>query len=155
MRSALAGLLLLALAVPAAAQTSAGNDDAAVRRIIQQHDDARNRGDWKGLGQLFTDNAEQLTSSGEWRRGRAQIEKGSEQATTTTYKGGKYVTKVETVRTIAPGVAIADAAFEIQNIGGSSRKGHTTYVLVKDGSAWRIAASRSMVPTPVGATPSR
>lgn len=155
MQTGLAALLVFTITAPTAAQTAAGSEEAAIRRVVQQHDDARNRGDWKGVGQLFTDNADQLTSSGEWRRGRGQIEKGSEQATTTTYKGGKYVTKVEAVRTITPDVAIADAAFEIQGIAGGSRKGHTTYVLVKTGGAWRIAATRSMVPTPLGATPSR
>jgi uncharacterized protein (TIGR02246 family) len=141
------------------AQTPAtsSEDDAAIRRVVQQQDDARNRGDWKALGELFTQDAEQLTSTGEWRRGRAEIEKGIAQAMTTTYKGGKYATKVETVRMLTPTVAIADGPFEISGIAGGSgtRRGHTTYVLVKSGDRWQIAASRSMVPTAVGATPPR
>jgi hypothetical protein len=72
------------------------------------------------------------------------------------YKGAKYTTKVESVRMLAPTVAMADGTFEISNIaGGSTRRGHATYLLVKSGDAWRIAAVRSMVPTPEGATPAR
>jgi uncharacterized protein (TIGR02246 family) len=156
MRTVVTLLLTLVMAVPAAAQAPAdsGGDDAAIRSVVQQHDDARNRGDWKALGALFTEDAEQLTSAGEWRRGRAEIEKGIAQTMSTTYKGGKYVSKVATIRLLAPNVALADGSFEIANIGsGGSRRGHTTFVLVKSGSAWRIAASRSMVPTSVGATP--
>ena len=147
---------LMAVAGVAQAPGGSGGDEAAIRQVVQQHDDARNRSDWKALGALFTQDAEQLTSAGEWRRGRAEIEKGIAQTMSTTYKGGKYVSKIATVRLLAPTVALADGSFEIANIGsGGSRRGHTTLVLVKSGSDWRIAASRSMVPTSVGATPPR
>lgn len=159
MRIAVTAVISLVLAGAGFAQTPApsSGDDAAIRRVVQQQDDARNRGDWKALGELFTNDAEQLTSSGEWRRGRAEIEKGVAQTMTTTYKGARYSTKVETVRTLTPTVAIADGPFEITGIGGgaATRRGHTTYVLVKSGDRWQIAASRSMVPTAVGATPPR
>lgn len=156
MRTAFTVLFTLALGVQGLAQAPAAADDAAVRRVLQQHDDVRNRSDWKALGDLFTEDAEQLTSAGEWRRGRAAIEKGVAQAGATTYKGTKYTTTVEKVRMMAPNVALVDGAFEIANIGGrGSRKGHMTYLLVKSGDRWRIAAGRSMVPTPVGATPPR
>jgi uncharacterized protein (TIGR02246 family) len=157
MRTAITTLFMLALTVPAVAQTRAapGPDETAIRRVVQQQDDARNRTDWKALAQLFTEDADQQTSAGEWRRGRAEIEKGVAQTMGTAYKGGKYVTRIERVQMLGPGVAIADGAFEIANIGGGARRGQTTYILVKSGDQWRIAATRSMVPTPVGATPSR
>lgn len=155
MRTTLTAVFIVALTLPGFAQTPAagGGDEAAIRRVVQQQDDARNTGDWKAFGALFADEADQLTSAGEWRRGRAEIEKGAAQIMSTTYKGGKYVTMVGRVRMVAPNVAIADGAFEILNIGGTgTRRGHTTYVLVKSGEGWRIAATRSMVTTPVGAT---
>ena len=158
MRSVITVLFIVVVTVPGVAQTPAASagDEAAIRQVVQQQDDARNRGDWKVLAALFTEDAEQLTSAGQWRRGRAEIEKGIAQTMTTTYKGGKYVTKVESVRVLAASVALADGTFEIANIGsGGSRRGHSTFVLVKSGNAWRIAATRSMVPTPVGSTPAR
>lgn len=70
-------------------------------------------------------------------------------------KGGKFATKIDSVRLLAPTVAIADGTFEISNIAGGSRKGNISYVLVKSGDGWRIAASRSMVPTAAGPTPAK
>ena len=100
MRTVATTLLSLALMVPTVTQTpSAGRgDEAAIRRVVERHDAARNREDWKALGQLFREDAEQLTSAGEWRRGRAAIEKGVAQTMAGAYKGGTYVTKVEAVR---------------------------------------------------------
>lgn len=157
MRTVLTTALMATLSFTAFAQAPAGGaDEAAIRRLAQQHDEARNKGDWKALSGLFTEDADQLTSAGEWRRGRAEIEKGVAQIMAGTYKGGKFVTTIDKVRMVAPTVAMADGTFEIQNIGsGGTRRGRTTYTLVKSGGAWRIAASRTMVPTPVGATPSR
>ena len=157
MRTALTAAFILAIALSGFAQTSTvtRDDEAAIRRVLQQYDDTRTRGDWKTYGQLFIEDADQITSSNERRKGRAQIEKLTAELNAGVYKGGKYTSKVETVRLVAPNVAVADATFEISNIRGGSRRGHTTYVLVKSNDGWRIAATRSMVPTPVGATPSR
>jgi uncharacterized protein (TIGR02246 family) len=157
MRRVLTAVCIVAFALAGSAQTPApaGGDEAAIRRVIQQHDDARNKGDWKALTALFTEDGEQLTSTGEWRRGRAEIEKGVAQLMATTYKGGKYTTKIDKARMLAPTVALVDGQFEISNIAGGTRRGHTTYALVKSGGQWRIAASRSMVPTAAGPTPAR
>ena len=143
MRCAVAFGFALTLTVPgvALAQAAASGDEGAVRTVIRQHDQTRTTGDWKGVAALYVEDGGTLTSSGEWRR---------------VYKGAKYATTVETVRTLAPTVAIADGTFEISNIaGGKSRKGNITYILVKSGDTWRIAATRSMVPTPAGPTPAR
>jgi uncharacterized protein (TIGR02246 family) len=151
------GLALL-LSVPAVAlgQGTTAADEAAIRRVVQQHDQTRSSGDWKGAANLYLEDGSTLTSAGEWRRGRAQIEKGGATLGAGVYKGAKYSTTVDSVRLLTPTVALVDATFEIGGIGGSgSRKGHTAYVLVKSGDAWRIAGARSMVPTAAGPTPSR
>jgi uncharacterized protein (TIGR02246 family) len=166
MRAVLTAVFMIALAGPTFAQVPVGKpavaqvkaasgDEAAIRSVIQQHDAARNKADWQGLSALFTDDAEQLTSAGEWRRGRADIEKGVAQGMATTYKGGTYTTKVEKVRLLSSTVALVDSSFEISNIAGGTRRGHSTLALVKAGGLWRIAASRSMVPTAAGSTPAR
>jgi|GraSoi2013_100cm_1033763.scaffolds.fasta_scaffold06682_5 uncharacterized protein (TIGR02246 family) len=159
MRLALASVFMIALTIPAFAQAPAaagGADAAAIRQLVQQQDDTRNRGDLKAFGALFTDDADQLTSSGEWRRGRAAIEAGVTRSRSTVYKGGKYVTKIETVRMLSPNIAIADGPFEILNLaGGGTRRVHATYLLVKSGDRWRIAGYRSMVPAAAGATPAK
>lgn len=150
--------LVLMVSVPGVAfgQATGGTDEAAIRRIVQQHDETRTKGDWKAVANLFVEDGTTLTSAGEWRRGRAQLEKGGAATGAGVYKGAKYSTTVDAVRLLAPNVAIADGTFELSNIpGGGSRKGNIAYVLVKSGDTWRIAAARSMVPTPAGPTPPR
>ena len=148
--------LMLSVPVVALGQGTAGSDEAAIRRVVQQHDQTRSSADWKGAANLFLEDGSTLTSAGEWRRGRAQIEKGGATMGAGVYKGAKYSTTVNSVRLLAPTVALADASFEISGIAGSgTRKGNSTYILVKSGDAWRIAASRSMVPTAAGPTPTR
>src|SRR5688500_20355185 len=100
----------LMLSVPAVAvgQTAGGGDEAAIRRIIQQHDQTRSSADWKGAATLFVEDGTTLTSAGEWRRGRAQIEKGGATMSAGVYKGAKYLTTVDNIRLLAPTVALAD-----------------------------------------------
>lgn len=157
MRTTLTAVFVIALALTGFAQApGAAGDEAAIRRVAQQYDEARNKGDWVALGALFTEEADQLTSAGEWRRGRADVAQGIERSMSTTYKGAKYTTTIDRVRMLAPNVAIADGPFEIVNVpGGGTRRAHATYVLMKSGDRWRIAAYRSMVPAPTGATPGR
>lgn len=159
MRKTLTAVFMMALAVPAlVAQMPSGGagDEAAIRRVVQQQDTARNAGDWKTMGAGFTDDADQLTSAGDWRKGRAAIEKGVAQVMAGPYKGATYSTKIDNVRMVAPNVAVVDGSFEIANVaGGGTRRGNISYVMVKSGGNWRTAASRSMVPTPTGATPGR
>ena len=149
--------LAFALAVPGTAhgQAAAGADEAAIRRVVQQHDQTRTTGDWKGVADLYVEDGATLTSAGEWRRGRAQIAKGGAAAAAGVYKNAKFTTTIDSVRLLAPTVAIADGTFEISNISGGTRKGNIAYILVKSGDAWRLAGSRSMVPTPAGPTPPR
>jgi uncharacterized protein (TIGR02246 family) len=149
-------LLLLTLTPAVRTASSQTADEAAIRKVVQQYDETRNRGDWKAYGGLFTADADQLVSSGTWRRGTADIMKSTADINATTYKGGKYTTTVDRVRTIAPTVALVDTTFEISNLAaGGTRKGLNSMVLVKDGGQWRIAATRAMVPTPAGALPAK
>jgi uncharacterized protein (TIGR02246 family) len=153
MRNLSVFLVLAALAPTVGTASGQSGDEAAIRKLVQQYDETRNRGDWKAYGALFTADADQLVSSGTWRRGAADIMKSTADITATTYKGGKYTTTVDRVRTIAPTVALVDATFEISNLAaGGARKGLNSMVLVNTGGRWRIAATRSMVPTPAGAT---
>jgi uncharacterized protein (TIGR02246 family) len=153
MRYSLAlALALIVLLTPSLGLAQGAADEQAIRRVIQQYDQARTKGDWKAAAMLFTSDGTTLTSSGEWRRGRAQVEKLGAATGTTAYKGGTFTSTVESVRVLAPTVALADSRFQIANISGGSRRGHSAYVLVKEGDQWRIAAAQSMVPTAVGAT---
>ncbi len=122
-------------------------DKEAVRRVVEKYMDAREQQDAKAIEVLFTAEADQLVSSGEWRRGREEIVKGT--LASSRNSGGKRSISLESVRFLAPGVAMADGRYELTGLaGGTTRRMWTTLVLVKDGDGWRIAAIRNMLPAP-------
>lgn len=130
----------------AAASRRALADEVAIRLLVKRYVDAREQRDAKGLAALFTSDADQLTSSGEWRRGREAVVKGglaSSQAT-----GGTRTITVETVRFPAPGVAMADGRYEIAGgaPGGEPRRMWTTFVMTGGTDGWLIAGIRNMLP---------
>src|SRR4051812_24531283 len=95
----------LALVLSAGLLAQSPKDDAAIRGIVKSYLDARDRDDAKAVEALFTSEADQLVSSGEWRKGRDAVVKGT---LASTRSGGKRTITIETIRHIAPGVAIAD-----------------------------------------------
>jgi uncharacterized protein (TIGR02246 family) len=128
------------------AQDSAGHtEDAAIRELVGKYVDARERIDPKAVEGLFTADADQLVSSGEWRRGRDAVVRGTMASSNST--GGKRTITVETVRMITPDVAIADGRYELTGLaGGATRSMWTTLVLKRTEKGWRISAIRNMLP---------
>jgi uncharacterized protein (TIGR02246 family) len=139
----LLGLLALA---PWFSQNSASrNEEAAIRALVQQYVDARERMDAKAVEQLFTADADQLVSSGEWRKGRDAVVRGSIESSRTT--GGKRTITVESVRVLSADVALADGRYEMTGLArGATRSMWTTFVLKRTGKEWRITAIRNMLP---------
>ena len=103
---------------------------------IARYVEARESRDPAAIGALFTDDADQFNSAGEWRRGRDAIVKGTLQSSQRN-SGARSIT-VKAIRFPAPGVAIADGEYGI----GAQRL-WTTLVLTRQGDAWRIAAIRN------------
>jgi uncharacterized protein (TIGR02246 family) len=123
----------------------AAADDTAVRDLVTQYGNGREKGDAAAVAALFTADADQLVSSGEWRRGREALVKG---VMSSTQSGGKRTTTVETVRFLTPDSAIVDARYEI--VGGAyvERRMWSSFVMAKTKDGWRIAAIRNMLPAP-------
>jgi len=120
-------------------------DEQAVREVVQKYMDARGRHDAVELEKLFTSDADQLVSSGEWRKGRSELVKGTLASSQNT--GGKRTITVESVRFVGPGVALADGRYELTGLaGGASRNMWTTLIMVRTREGWRIAAIRNMLP---------
>ena len=132
---------------PSLAQNSVrGNDVAAIREIVSKYVDARERIDPQAIEALFTSDADQLVSSGEWRRGREAVVRGTMESSRST--GGRRSITVESVRFVTTEVAIADGRYELTGLaGGATRQMWTTLVLKRTASGWRIAAIRNMLPT--------
>jgi uncharacterized protein (TIGR02246 family) len=138
----------LALAMISFAQSP--SDEAAARAVIQRYLDARDRRDAHALELLFTSDADQLVSSGEWRKGRDAVVKGTMASSQAT--GGKRAITVESVRFLAPAVALADGHYDLTDLaGGEARHMWTSISLVKTGAGWKIAAIRNMLPAPPAA----
>lgn len=142
-------LLLLGLVTAFAAGNAlaASSDTAAIRDIVKKYVEARQHMDAAAIQNLFTPDADQLVSSGEWRKGRDAIVRGTMASSERT--GGTRSIEVESVRVVAPGVAIADGRYELTGLaGGTTRRMWTTFVLTSGSGGWRITAIRNMLPAP-------
>mgnify|MGYP005809708655 CR=1 FL=1 len=143
--------ILLVLAAGAAAAQSPTGDEAAVKEVVRRYVDARERRDAAAVMALFTADADQLTSTGEWRRGRRQVVEGSLASSRQT--GGTRRIEVEAVRFPVQDVALADGRYEIAGTAaGGTRRMRTTLVMIRAGSGWKISAIRNMLPA---ASPAR
>ena len=142
MATTLAFALLMISGAQAQPARPAG-DEAAIRGVVAQYLAAREQRDPQAVGALFTEDADQLVSSGEWRKGRDAIVKGTLASSAQT--GGTRTIAIETIRFPRPDVAIADGRYELTG-GDGTRHMWSSFVLVKDGATWRIAAIRNMLP---------
>ena len=133
---AIAGLLPLHAAPQSA-------DQEAIRKLAADFNAAINKGDAKTAAALFTADGDYLSSTGRLGRGTAEIEKMVSDQAAGAFKGQSFKTTIDTIRMIRPDVAIASGTFE-----SAARKGLATFVTVRDGGRWRIAALRAMVPPP-------
>ncbi len=133
---------------PAGGPTT-GKDEAAIRGLVQQYVDAREQKDPHAVEALFTGDADQLVSTGEWRKGRAAVVKGV--MASSQSMAGKRTIQVESIRLVAPDIALADGRYEIAGAPGGDRKMWSTFVMSHGPDGWRIAAIRNMLPAP--ATP--
>jgi len=140
-----ASVMALVAAGAVAAQSAAtAPDETAVRDVVRRYVEARERRDASALEALFTADADQLVSSGEWRRGRDGVVKGG-LASSARNTGARTIV-VETVRMLGPDVAIADGRYEIG--GAETRRMWTTFVMARQQGEWRISAIRNMLPAP-------
>jgi uncharacterized protein (TIGR02246 family) len=118
-------------------------DEAAVRDVVKRYVEAREAKDGKAIEALFTVDADQLVSSGVWRKGREEVVKGT--LASSEAAGGKRTITVQTVRFLSPDIALADGPYEIAG-AAESRKMWTSLVIVRKPEGWRIAAIRNMLP---------
>ncbi len=116
----------------------------AVRELVARYVDARERRDPSAVRALFTSDADQLTTSGEWRRGIDQIVTGT--TASSERNPGRRAIQIETVRFLSPDIALADGRYEIQGAAGTPRPMWTTFVVTRTKDGWRIAAIRNMRP---------
>jgi uncharacterized protein (TIGR02246 family) len=145
----------IAVALIAASQESTAirpdteHDQAAIRAVVAEYLHARERRDADGLRALFIEDADQLTSSGDWRKGRDEIVRGT--LASSQQAGGQRTITIQIVRFPQPDMAIADGRYELAGTDEGTRKMWTSFVFVRTGGQWRIAAIRNMLPAPPAA----
>ena len=146
-RFVLSSVLAVAAWTALPAQTPPGSaEETAVRDVVRKYVDARERADAKAVAALFTEESDQLTSSGEWRKGRDAVVKGS--LASSQRNAGRRTIDVETVRFVSRDVAIADGRYQIAGEGAAPRRMWTTFVMHRRRNGWRIAAIRNMLAAP-------
>jgi uncharacterized protein (TIGR02246 family) len=122
-------------------------DENTIRQLIQRYVDARNQMDQAALRELFTADADQLVSTGQWRRGLDNLLEGA--MASSKKENGKSSVTIESVRMLGKDGAIADGRYETSALGDAPpRKMWSTFVLQRTGDGWRITAIRNMLPTP-------
>lgn len=115
-----------------------------IKALVAAYADAREASDATEIRQLFTDDADQLVSSGEWRYGIDALVSGMLQSSQNN--PGQRTLSVEKVRFMDSRNAIADARYEISNSDGTERKMWSTFILQKVKKKWKISAIRNMLP---------
>lgn len=133
--------IFLILCLAAGALCAVDADEAAVKALVDRYSAARDtpNPDPDKIRALFTEDADQLVSSGEWRRGREALVPGM-LSSSQNNRGDRTIT-VETVRFLGADVAIADARYII-----GERKMWSTFLAVRTSDGWRIGAIRNMKP---------
>jgi uncharacterized protein (TIGR02246 family) len=141
----MAVMLFVLTALIAAPQAPTTTPEAAVRAVVDKYLDAREHRDAQAVGDLFTADADQLTSSGDWRRGREEIVRSTLASSDRT--GGTRTITIQTVRFPTKDVAIADGRYELSN-PQEHRVMWTSFVMVQQDGRWRISSIRNMLPAP-------
>ena len=133
------------------AQTALSQDEAAIRSVVQSYVQARNSKDAEATANLFVPDADQLVSTGEWRKGRDSLLKGA--MASSRRETGTSSIEVESVRFADSTVAIADGRYQTSMPGSSARQMWTTLVLKRTDQGWKIFAIRNMLPSQPAPSP--
>ena len=122
-------------------------EEAAIRELVGKYMEARNSRNAEATHALFTEDADQLVSPGEWRKGREAVIRGAMAAS--QKETGKSSIEVQAVRFLAPDVALVDGRYQTNTAGtGAGRNMRTTLAVQRTNLGWRIAAIRNMLPAP-------
>jgi len=137
-------MLCLALAAPLLWGAGA-EDEAAIRELVTKYVAAREERDPKAIEGLFTADADQLVSSGEWRFGRPALVQGMLRSS--AGRPGSRTIGVDRVRFLTEDVALADGPYVIAGTGAQpERRMWTSFTVQRVDGVWPIAAIRNMKP---------
>ena len=119
-------------------------NSVAINQVINDYKKARETGDSVLLKSIFTEDIDQLVSSGEWRNGATEAISGMVKSSVNN--PGSRVLKVEKIKFLSSEVAMVDARYLIDQADGTQRKLWSSFILVKKKGKWLISAIRNMDP---------
>ncbi|QYH37724.1 SgcJ/EcaC family oxidoreductase [Algoriphagus sp. NBT04N3] len=119
-------------------------NSVAINQVINDYKKARETGDSVLLKSIFTEDIDQLVSSGEWRNGAAEAISGMVRSSVNNL--GSRILKVEKIKFLSNEVAMVDARYLIDQADGTQRKLWSSFILVKKKGKWLISAIRNMDP---------
>lgn len=119
-------------------------NSVAINQVINDYKKARETGDSVLLKSIFTEDIDQLVSSGEWRNGAAEAISGMVRSSVNN--PGSRVLKVEKIKFLSNEVAMVDARYLIDQADGTQRKLWSSFILVKKKGKWLISGIRNMDP---------
>ena len=123
---------------------AAPSDEQAVRDLFRELLEAWGRGDGPAYGALFTEDADYVAFDGSNRRGSQAIASEHQQLFDTWLKGTRLVEQIDSLRFLAPDVALVHATggtiFPGQRDERGRRPSIQTLVAVKRDGTWRFTA---------------
>jgi|GraSoiStandDraft_5_1057265.scaffolds.fasta_scaffold278381_1 uncharacterized protein (TIGR02246 family) len=142
---------LAVVAVPAAGQTHAAADEAAIVQLGKAWQNAWNSRDAHALASLVAEDVDFVTVLGPngWLKGRPRFESVHAGMFPRLFSKSAWTTKETQVRFLRPDVAIAHvlwstAGDEVRHVKhGSPREGIFTWVVEKRNGQWLIVASQN------------
>ena len=125
-------------------------EEPALKKAVDDEEAAWNRGDAKGLGAAFRDDATYADAFGEVSRGRAEVDRRLGEVLA-AWRGTRIALKVRKVRVLKPDVAIVEADAELtgwKKLPPGFRveadqilRTRLLQVFLKEAGAWRVGAS--------------
>lgn len=141
-------LLLLAITLLASCTTQPNQvadvqaDPQAVHDVLQSYLKGRQARDIEAVEAVLHPDVDQLTSRGEWRRGREASTAGMKRSS--AKNPGERTLSVESLRFLRPDVALADARYVIKGTNGPDRILWSSFTLVRDEEGgWKITSIRN------------
>lgn len=116
-----------------------------VRNTLQSYVQGRQNRDIPAVKAVLHPDVDQLTSRGEWRRGREACTAGMKRSS--TENPGDRSLVVESVRFLHPDVALADARYVIKGTEGPDRILWSSFTLIRNKeNTWVITSIRNQKP---------
>jgi len=150
MKSLLAAVLLLALAVPALAADKAmdSKENEGVQKMQQDFFAAWNKNDVAGLTSYWTEDATLINPAGRVAHGKMEIQQLFTEEQTTLFKGSTATVLEVKTRHLGPGLAFFDSEMTVDNAHGpdgsamAQIKYHITGVAQMMGKKWELVEAR-------------